>query len=31
MLSTAAGVNRNGKLENVKAMIEFAKEYGVYS
>ena len=31
MLATAAGVNRNGKLENVKAMIDFAKEYGVYS
>ena len=31
MLSTAAGVNRNGKIENVRAMIECAKEYGVYS
>ncbi|MFC1948770.1 uroporphyrinogen decarboxylase family protein [Chloroflexota bacterium] len=31
MLSTASGVNRNGRIENVRAMIQCAKEYGVYS
>lgn len=31
ILSTAAGVSRNGKEENVRAMIKAAKEYGVYS
>ncbi|HLB27774.1 MAG TPA: uroporphyrinogen decarboxylase family protein [Dehalococcoidales bacterium] len=30
MFSTA-GIDRNAKLENVKAMIKTAKEYGVYS
>ena len=30
MLSTAAGVNRNGKIENVRAMIACAREYGAY-
>lgn len=31
IFSTGAGVDRHAKLENIKAMIKCAKEYGVYS
>jgi hypothetical protein len=31
IFSTGAAVDRNGKIENVRAMIKCAKEYGVYS
>ncbi|MFC1949350.1 uroporphyrinogen decarboxylase family protein [Chloroflexota bacterium] len=31
ILATGAGVDRNGKVENVRAMISCAKQYGVYS
>ncbi|MBI4296484.1 MAG: hypothetical protein HY667_05150 [Chloroflexi bacterium] len=31
MFSTAQGVNRNTKLENVRAMVQCAKEYAVHS
>jgi uroporphyrinogen-III decarboxylase len=30
MFATAQGVNRNSKIENVRAMIQAGKEYGVY-
>jgi len=31
IFSTGAGVDRNAKIENIRAMIKCAKEYGVYS
>ncbi len=31
ILSTGAGIDRTAKVENVRAMIKTAKEYGVYS
>lgn len=31
VFSTGAGVDRNAKIENIRAMLKTAKEYGVYS